>query len=126
MTAPRRDDSRQARGKAAEQAAARFLAAKGLHMLTRNYRCRLGELDMVMRDGNSLVFVEVRYRRRSDFGSAVDSVDARKRGRLVAAARHYLAQQRLPEDTPCRFDVIAISPAADNDGVEWVRNAFDA
>ncbi len=102
-----------------ERQAERFLRAQGLELVTRNYRCRHGEIDLVMQDGASLVFVEVRRRGRTDFGGAAASVDARKQRRLIATARHYLAGRGEPP--PCRFDVVAI----EGDGApQWLRDAF--
>lgn len=86
-----------------------------------NYRCRFGEIDLVMRDGEALVFVEVRMRSREGFGGAAASIDWRKREKLVRAARHYLS--RLPQVPACRFDAVLI----DGEGrPQWIRSAFDA
>jgi putative endonuclease len=106
-------------GRAAEQQAAAHLGRAGLQLLTRNYRCRGGEIDLVMRDGAALVFVEVRYRSRTGFGTAAESVDARKRRRLIRAAEHYLQAHRARG--PCRFDVVGIDAAG---RIEWLRDAF--
>lgn len=114
---------RHARGRAAEQRARRHLEAAGLRLRRANYRCRVGEIDLVMqsRDGE-IVFVEVRCRTRGDYGGALASIDARKRRRLVRAARLYIAEQDLAR-APARFDVVAV----DGDGsVQWLAGAFDA
>jgi putative endonuclease len=110
------------RGEEAEELAARFLAGEGLEVVARNYRTRLGEVDLVARDGATLVFVEVRLRSWDAFGGAAGSVDARKQRRIVAAARHYLA--RLRAEPACRFDVITIQGRAGSPS--WIRGAFDA
>ncbi|EGV49895.1 YraN family protein [Candidatus Endoriftia persephone] len=110
------------RGEQAERLACRHLQAEGLRLLERNYRTKQGEIDLVMQDGNSLVFVEVRYRKSDNFGSAAESITAAKRAKLIAAANHYLLRQT---DRPSRFDVVAIS-GDQPPGVEWIRNAFDA
>jgi putative endonuclease len=110
------------RGAAAEEAAARFLARQGLEVLERNYRTRFGEVDLVAREGATLVFVEVRARAWAAFGGAAASVDARKQRRIVAAARHYLA--RLPAEPACRFDVLTVQGPQAVPG--WIRGAFDA
>lgn len=120
-------------GRRAEELARAYLEARGLRTLTRNYRCPPGEVDLVMRDDTVTVFVEVRYRRRTDFGSGAESVDARKRRRLAAAALHYL--QRHPEAArgPSRFDVVSLSgtaPGADprsgrGPEILWIRDAFE-
>ena len=94
--------------------------------VSRNYRCRRGEIDLVMRDADTLVFVEVRRRRSRVFGGGLDSVDARKRARIVAAAEHYLMVNRIGDDRPCRFDVVAIDGPPRSAKIEWVRGAFDA
>lgn len=108
------------RGDAAEQLALEHLERHGLTLLARNYRCRMGEVDLIMRDGASLVFVEVRLRGKGAFASAAESIDARKQRRIVAAAMHYL--MRRPE-APCRFDCVLMS-TLDAASVEWVKAAF--
>ena len=95
-------------------------------LVTRNYRCRRGEIDLVMRDTDTLVFVEVRRRTSRVFGGGLDSVDARKRARLVATAEHYLMVQRVGDERACRFDVVAIDGPFPRATIEWVRGAFDA
>ncbi len=100
-------------GARAEALAAEFLAAQGITILERNFRRRCGELDLVARDGDTLVFVEVRLRTRADFGGAAASITAKKRARIAAAAGLYLA--RLRRTPPCRFDAVlldAIDPDA--------------
>jgi putative endonuclease len=109
-------------GERAEALAARFLEARGLAIVARNYRTRLGEVDLVAREGATLVFVEVRARAGAAFGGAAASVDARKQRRLVAAARHFLS--RLGTEPPCRFDVLAWEGGLD--APRWIRGAFDA
>ena len=109
----------QAIGGAAEDEAARFLSRHGLEVVARNYRTRLGEIDLVAREGDVLVFVEVRLRSSARFGHALESIDAHKRRRIVAAARQFLANVR-PEPA-CRFDVIALDEGAPR----WERAAFD-
>ncbi len=107
-------------GQSAEARAEAFLQAHGLKLLARNWRCRFGEIDLIMQDGATLVFVEVRLRSRADFGGAAASVTANKQRKLLAAARQYLATLKtLP---PCRFDVVALSGDAPP---EWIMNAFD-
>lgn len=109
-------------GAAAEQLAAEHLAAAGLSVLARNYICRLGEIDLVCMEGATLVFVEVRQRRSERYGGAIWSITARKRQRIVSAARHYL--MRLGRLPACRFDVVLVCGAAQR--IEWVRSAFEA
>ena len=95
-------------------------------LVNRNYRCRRGEIDLVMRDGDVLVFVEVRRRTSRVFGGGAASIDARKRTRLVAAAEHYLMSHRIGDHRPCRFDVVAIDGPYRHAAIEWIRDAFDA
>ncbi len=110
-------------GALAEQWAAQYLQRQGLQLLERNYRSRYGEIDLVMRDGATLVFVEVRLRRNADFGGAAASLDARKQQRLVRTAQHYLAG--LGHTPPCRFDALLMDDAQ-GINAQWLRNAFDA
>jgi putative endonuclease len=107
-------------GESAEALAAALLERAGLTIVERNYRCRFGEIDLVARSGAILVFVEVRARRREDFGGAAASITRAKRRRLIAAARHYLAARR--ENRPCRFDVVLARGAGPE--LEWVQDAF--
>lgn len=111
------------RGREAEQMAQRYLENQGLHFVTRNFRCTRGEIDLIMRHGDSLVFVEVRARRNDHFGSGADSVDARKQAKLNAAASIYL-QQHPQANGACRFDVVAISFASDPPQLDWIPDAF--
>lgn len=107
------------RGKSAEDQALVFLSNHGLKLVARNYRCKQGELDLVMRDQQVLVIVEVRYRKSDTYGSALESVTHNKQIKILAATQHYLNSQKL--DDPMRFDVVAIS----GDGsVNWIKNAF--
>ena len=111
-----------ARGGQWEQVALEWLQGKGWRLVERNYHCRLGEIDLIMRDADVLVFVEVRYRKSAGFGSAVESVDRRKQQKLLLAARHYLRQWSGAEPV-CRFDVVAISGAGGS-AIEWSEDAF--
>ena len=125
---PRRttDTDRHAAGAAWERAARAHLEADGLRLLTANARYRGGEIDLVMRDREAIVFVEVRYRRNGDFGGSAPSVDAAKQRKLVLAAQCFLAEHPEFANAPCRFDVVAVDGATDAPRVEWIRNAFDA
>ncbi len=113
---------RHQRGAQAEAAAETFLQSKGLQLIGRNYFCRFGEIDLVMRDQRQLVFIEVRYRRSNHFGGALMSVEKHKQARLIRTARHYLAYQANDVNVASRFDVIAVSAA--HFGIQWVKNAF--
>lgn len=117
-------DPRQAAGRWAEQAALEYLAEQGLSCLARNHRSRFGEIDLVMRHGDVLVFVEVRFRSDDRFGGGAESVTPAKRRRLLAAARHYLGQLRQPRWPPCRFDVVSVSRPNYQPHFEWIRDAF--
>lgn len=128
----------------AEDTAARYLQQHGLKLLDRNYRCRFGEIDLILQDQKTLVFVEVRLRGNQDFGGAAASIDAHKQAKLIRAAQHYLAG--LSHVPPCRFDAVLLSSPAgvqhhdprpqageetneslrEYSSLEWVKNAFGA
>ncbi len=110
-----------AAGAGAEDIACTHLENSGLSLVERNYRCPAGEIDLIMRDRDGLVFVEVRYRRHDAFGSAAESVSSAKQSRIVTTAAHYLQRQR--GEPPCRFDVVAIGGEAPH-RIEWIRDAF--
>ena len=114
-------------GDDAERIAERFLTRHSLKLVARNYRCRYGEIDLIMQDRESLVFVEVRLRKplrgKADFGGALASITTSKQAKIIATAQHYLAgMKQLP---PCRFDVVLLNGLNVQD-VEWIRAAFDA
>jgi putative endonuclease len=106
-------------GAQAEALAAAFLTQQGLTILERNWRRRCGEIDLVARDGDALVFVEVRLRRRDDFGGPAASITAAKRARMIAAAGLYLAG--LARSPPCRFDAVLLD-ALDAARIEWLKD----
>ena len=107
-------------GLAAEQVAATFLQQQGMTLIEKNFGCKYGEIDLIMRDANSLVFVEVRLRRNADFGGAAMSINPSKQGKLARTAEYYL---QLHGNCACRFDVILMR-SADINTVEWIQNAF--
>jgi len=109
------------RGERGEALAADFLRGEGLVITARNYSCRFGEIDLIARDGATLVFVEVRSRAGSAFGGAAASINAGKREKLLKAARHYLAT--LQPTPPCRFDAVLLT--GDPPRIEWLRNAIE-
>lgn len=113
---------RQRIGAAAEELAARHLLAQGLRIVERNFRVRGGEIDIIAREGKTLVFVEVRLRSHGDFGGAAASVTVQKQRRIVLAAQHYL---QAHGEQACRFDCVLLD-ALDANRLEWVRGAFDA
>lgn len=124
MTGKRTDPTSQSRGNQAEQTARVFLTRRGLRVVERNYRAPCGEIDLVMDDRGTLVFVEVRYRNSVRFGGAAESVDARKQARLRATAEHYLQKYKKTGKKPCRFDIVAIGPGTGDIEVQWLRDAF--
>lgn len=109
------------RGAAAEQQAAAYLQQNGLLLVESNFSCRFGEVDLVMKDGAVLVFVEVRLRGSSIFGGAAASITTAKQSKIIKAAQFYL--QGLKVQPPCRFDAVLL----DNIGeLEWIKHAFEA
>lgn len=106
----------------AEHAAATFLQSKGLRLIAQNYHCRFGEIDLVMQEGKTLVFVEVRMRSNTAFGGAASSITPQKQQKLILTAQHYLQQHG---NAPCRFDVVLIS-GKQAEQIEWITNAFSA
>ncbi|MBL8485862.1 MAG: YraN family protein [Rhodocyclaceae bacterium] len=113
---------RQAAGALAEDAAARYLEGRGLRVAARNFRVRGGEIDLICRDGDAIVFVEVRSRSQAGYGGAAASITARKQARVVLAARHWLAAHPAEARRPCRFDCVCL----DGGRLEWLRDAFAA
>lgn len=116
--------SPQASGAWAEQLAQAYLEENGLRVEARNYRCRFGEIDLVLRDTNTLVFVEVRYRARTDFGSGAETVNHAKRRRILTTAEHYLQRGALPHTPACRFDVVSVSGSHQAPFIDWIKDAF--
>jgi putative endonuclease len=113
-------------GLEAEKLAATFLANHGLKLVMQNYHCRFGEIDLVMTDAKTLVFIEVRLRSNSQFGNAASSITPQKQQKLILSAQHYLQQHvKNQNQTACRFDAILMNKV-DLNHIEWIRNAFDA
>jgi len=110
------------RGREAEHLALAFLQKQGLRLLAQNWRCRSGELDLVLLDKDTVVFTEVRYRNSSRYGGAAQSVDGRKQRKLVRSAQQFLQQHSALNNQPCRFDVVALGEAAQP---QWIKNAFE-
>lgn len=116
--------SRQQKGHQAEQAAKQYLEKQGFIFMQANFHSRHGEIDLIMQDADTIVFIEVRYRTNDQWGSALESIDSRKQERIKKTALHYLHQKNAHESA-VRFDVIAMQ--ADNDkplAINWVKNAF--
>jgi putative endonuclease len=121
------NDTTTRAGQIAEEIAARFLERRKLPVIARNHRCRGGEIDLVCRDGRTLVFVEVRSRKNGDFGGAAASITPAKQRRIALAAQHYLAATGRHDahgthGTICRFDCVLI----DGERIEWIKDAFPA
>jgi len=110
-------------GQQAEQWANHYLQQQGLTLITKNYACRRGEIDLIMQDQQTLVFVEVRYRKSSAFGSALESVNTKKQQKLIFTAEHYLQQQNTAFSS-YRFDVIAITHEQNKPTIVWLQDAF--
>jgi putative endonuclease len=111
-------------GRAFEHKACHYLQQQGLELLAQNYHCPGGEIDLIMRDGEYLVFIEVRYRRHTTYGNGVESIDWRKQQRLIACAGRYLQQQHTTRAV--RFDVISFSQNRGKETLEWIKDAFQA
>lgn len=105
-----------------EQEACRYLEGKGYEIVATNYWCRYAEIDIVARDGATLVFVEVKYRKNSQYGNGICAVSVKKIRNISRCARYYIYKEHVPADAPMRFDVIAI----DGDTVTHLINAFEA
>lgn len=112
-------------GRLGEAEAARFLEKKGYRILERNFRCRYGEIDIVARDGKTVVFVEVKARGSDSFGTPLASVDSRKQKKIALTAQFYIEANRLV-DADMRFDVVGISMREGNLSFELVKDAFEA
>jgi len=114
-------------GQAIERRTARYLSRQGLRHIQSNFSCRFGEIDLVMIDSSEfLVFVEVRYRSAGHFGSPLDTITASKQRKLKRTAAFYLLSHKRMQDKHCRFDVVAVTPAANSPDYDfdWIKNAF--
>ncbi|HLP80588.1 MAG TPA: YraN family protein [Nitrosomonas sp.] len=109
------------KGSDAEYKALSYLQHQNLKLVTQNYRCRFGEIDLIMREGTTLVFVEVRQRTTPLYGGAAASITAAKQSRLLQTARHYLAE--IGHEPACRFDALLLS-GTHGENIEWIKNAF--
>ena len=115
-------------GEYTEKLAYQYLEKKGLKLLERNFHSRFGEIDLVMKDNDSLVFVEVRYRRSNNFGSGAETITASKQSKLIKTASVYLQRHEKMKQYPARFDVVSISGSVEASNLEfnWIENAFGA
>ena len=109
-------------GYRAEKRACRFLKKQGLSLITKNFQTPYGEIDLIMQDQQEIVFVEVRYRQNTDFGTASEPVSSMKQRRIVKSSLAYLMKHQIPDSFPCRIDVVDITK---NDAICWIKNAFD-
>ncbi len=104
-----------------EKKAAVFLQQRGYRILEMNYKCRQGELDLIAHQGRYLVFIEVKYRQNEKNGFPEEAVGFRKQQKVIAAAKYYMYQNKIAEDTPCRFDVVGIC----GEKIYIIKNAFE-
>lgn len=111
-------------GDVAETRALNWMQQNGLKLIRRNYRCRQGEIDLIMHDGEFLVFIEVRHRTLGTHGAASETVTLRKQRRIVMAARHFIANNSISADQCMRFDVIGLGPHDESGAIDWIPNAF--
>lgn len=112
------------RGRSFEAQAKAFLKQQGLKAFHMNFTSRCGEIDIIARDGETLVFVEVRYRKNQDHGSAVATVDFHKQQKIIRTAQHFLQKNGLTNKMPCRFDVVGITGSGNSLEFQWIKNAF--
>lgn len=118
---------RQQAGQQAEQAACQYLESQGLSLVEKNYFCSLSEIDLIMNDNDTIVFVEVRFRHNTRYGSGAESVDRRKQEKLLATAAHYLQKNPRTAKKACRFDVISLSVINNGEKkLDWIPDAFQA
>ena len=102
-----------------------YLCDKGLSVLAKNFHSRQGEIDLIMKDGDCIVFVEVKYRKNNHFGGAISAVTVKKQQKIIKTAAFFLQQQKLNEyNTACRFDIVAIEGDINNPNTQWLKNAF--
>lgn len=116
----------QLEGRKWELTAESFLHDRGLETIQRNFRCRMGEIDLIMRDGETLVFAEVRYRADATHGSGAESVTLNKQRRIIMAAQIFLNSRKHHPAQQCRFDVISIGNQEGRTLINWIQNAFVA
>lgn len=114
--------STQDLGRSAENDACHYLTQQGLQLIEKNYTCQHGEIDLIMRDKDYTVFVEVRLRQNCDFGSSLESVTPYKQRCIILAAKTYLLERNLYDKVDCRFDVVGIES---DFKILWIKNAFE-
>lgn len=109
------------KGRQAEKVAQAYLEARQLYLIDRNYSCRYGEIDLIMQDKKILVFIEVRSRQTSAYGSSIETVDPHKQSRIIRSASHYLQSKHLYDQVDCRFDVVGLNKVGN---IVWIKDAF--
>ncbi len=114
------------RGRWAEQTALDYLLDKNLALLDKNFRSSFGEIDLIMQEGNILVFIEVRYRSSNHFHTALESINKKKCDRIISTSQQYLTENRKSAHMDCRFDVVVLSGQQEKPTIEWIKNAFQA
>ena len=120
------EDTRKALGFKGEELAVQYLKKKGYKVIERNYRCQWGEIDLIARDKETLIFVEIKSRSSSGFGLPQDAVDRFKQEKLIQVAKAYMAEHRLQETIPARFDVVAVQFTPSGPDIELIKDAFQA
>jgi putative endonuclease len=116
--------NKQQKGKAAEETASHFLQMKGLKLIMQNYTCHFGEIDIIMRDKDDIVFVEVRSRSRKEYGLACETINKNKQKKLIKSALYFLQGKKWLDKVNGRFDIVAIQFVSDKPELEWIKNAF--
>ncbi len=107
-------------GQEKEHQACDYLIKQGLDLVTKNYQCKMGEIDLIMQDKRTLVFVEVRFRNQKNYGGGLESITKNKQRKIIRAAQYYLLTNKKYQENPCRFDVVAIAPQK----TDWIKDAF--
>jgi putative endonuclease len=120
------EDTSKALGYKGEDLAVRYLRKKGFKVIERNYHCPWGEIDLIAREKDILVFVEIKARSSSEFGLPQEAVDRFKQKKLSQVARAYMAERHLDEDIAARFDVVAIHLTPSGPAIELIKDAFQA
>ncbi len=114
------------KGQCAEDIALEYLQQQGLTPLERNFSCKLGEIDLIMRDHEFLIFIEVRYRKNTQFGHPLETINISKQHKIIKTSHYFLATHPKLSYLPCRIDAIAIHSEHNNDSIEWIKNAIQA
>lgn len=114
------------KGITAENIACEYLARQGLTLLARNYRSRRGEIDLIMRDRDVVVFIEVRSRKHNRTMNVIESINPQKCERIILTSQQYLQSSKVFRDSICRFDIVLVTGQLDRAEIEWIKNAFEA